>query len=677
MEIRTVLLILLAALTAITIVFYQYFYKNPRKGSLRIWLAGLRFIAIFSGLLLLINPKFTKNDYFLEKSNLILLIDDSSSMENSADKDEILDAIKAIESNSDLNDRFAIQQYAFGSNVVKKDSLHFNKTNTDIANALSTTDEIFTNSSNAVVLFTDGNQTLGRDYSFINLREEIDVNPIIVGDTTAYEDLSVGLVNSNTYAFLKNKFPIEANILYKGSKPISQLVTIAMNGRVVYRENIDFSLNENSKEVNVLLEAKSVGVKSIVIDVRPLENEKNRLNNTKEIAIEVIDEKTNVTIVSDMLHPDIGALKKAIETNEQRSVTIVKPTNNVDSFQETDIFILYQPNRKFKAIYDYIAKSKTNIFTITGTQTDWRYLNQVQQSFFKENFNQTEEILPVLNNAFGVFGLSDFTVEDFPPLKSNLGDLEFKKSAETILFQKIKGVSLDKPLFSILAENKSKEAILFGENIWKWRAQAFRSQQSFKNFDDFIGKLMVYLASDNQKSRLELDYVRIFDNPSIARIRASYFDESYSFDSNADIKINVNGRENNFSRESPMLLKGSFFEVDLSDLEVGEYDFIVTVEKENIKRSGTFKILNFDPEKQLLSANYTKLKDLADKTNGSLYFPNDMELLISDLSNSERFTPIQKSKQNVVSLIDFRILLGIIVLTLSLEWFIRKFNGLI
>ena len=81
MEIRTVLLIVLAAIAALTIVFYQYFHKTRKRGKLSIILASLRFCALFSGLLLLINPKFKKNEYSLEKTNLIVLVDDSSDFE--------------------------------------------------------------------------------------------------------------------------------------------------------------------------------------------------------------------------------------------------------------------------------------------------------------------------------------------------------------------------------------------------------------------------------------------------------------------------------------------------------------------------------------------------------------------------------------------------------------------
>lgn len=677
MEIHTVLLIILAAIAALSTVFFQYFYKNPRKGNLKITLAGLRFFSIFCALLLLINPKFTRHDYFLEKANLIVLVDDSSSMKDASEENSVESQVQKVLENEDLKERFSIQQYAFGTAIRQADSLRFDKKNTDISNALSTVDEIYVNGTNSVLLFTDGNQTLGKDYGYINLATDLSVNPVVIGDTTSYEDVSIGRVNVNTYAFLKNKFPIEATVLYKGSRSVSRTVTISLDGASVYKENIDLNKNRNSHTINALLEAKSVGIKSIRIDVQPLENEKNVVNNSKESAIEVIDEKTNVAIVSDVLHPDIGALKKSIEANEQRSVAILKPTVSIDRFEDTDIFILYQPNRTFRNVYEQLSKTRANTFTISGTKTDWGFLNQTQQSFFKENFNQDEEIIPILNNAFTIFGLGDFNVVDFPPLQNNLGDIDLKKNGETILFQQIRGVDLDKPLFTIIAENQQKEAVLFGENIWKWRAQVYRNNKSFKEFDDFIGKLMVYLASDNQKSRLELDFDLVFEDSSIAKIRASYFDESYNFDSNSNISIKIDGKQNGFSREAPMLLKGSFFEIDLSDLDAGEYDFRVTVEGENQKRSGSFKILDFNPEKQTISSNYSKLEKLANKTNGDIYFPNDMDLLIENLSSAEQYVPIQKSKQNVVSLIDFRVLLGIIVLTLSLEWFIRKFNGLI
>ncbi|HKL90014.1 MAG TPA: vWA domain-containing protein, partial [Allomuricauda sp.] len=673
MDLSTVILIILAVVAALTIVYFQYFYKNPRKGSLNITLAALRFVTLFCGLLLLINPKFVSKDYFIEKANLILLVDNSTSMEDSSSATEISQAIAQLKQDDALNERFTIYQYGFGNTITATDSIVFDQGNTDISNALSTLNDVFVNGNNAIVLFSDGNQTLGRDYEYINLNENSTVNPVVVGDTTQYKDISVGLINVNKFAFLRNSFPIETSIRYQGSRPVSSTVTVYINAKRVHQEQVNLNSAKNSQTLNTLVEAQSVGVKTIKIEVGTLDNERNTANNSKETAIEVIDEKTNMTIVSDMLHPDIGTLKKSVESNEQRSVTLVKPNTEQSILEESDLIILYQPNRNFRDVYEFLENSEANYLTITGSKTDWNFLNRAQESFTISGSRQPEDILPVLNNAFGLFGLGDFSVEEFPPLQGTLGDIQLNKNSEILMFQQLQGITLDKPLFTILTEGNSKEAVLFGEDLWRWRAQVYRNDQSFQKFDDFIGNLMVYLGSNRQRNRLELDYELVFDNASMAKIRASYFDESYQFDSNANISIAIKGKENGFSRVSPILLKGSFYQVDLSDLEAGEYNFTATVQDENLSRSGTFRILDFNSETQLISANYKKLERLAQENRGGVYFLDSLDDLQSNLSSSQQFLPVQKSRDNVVSLIDFRILLGLIVLSLALEWFIRKY----
>ncbi len=677
MELSTVLLIVLAVAAALALVYFQYYHKDPRKGSLKFILAALRFVTLFCGLLLLVNPKFVYRDYFIEKANLILLVDHSESMQEASSEGEIYQAIQQIKQDEAINERFAVHQYGFGDIVSVTDSIRFDQGNTDLSKALTTVNDVFVNGNNVIALFSDGNQTLGKDFEYINLKDNLTVNPVVVGDTTQYEDIAVGFINVNKYAFLRNTFPIETSVRYQGNSSASSTISIYLDGSRVHQERIELSAENNSRTIKTLVEAKSVGVKTIKIEIRPLDSERNVTNNSKETAIEVIDEKTNIAIVSDILHPDIGALKKSIESNEQRSVILLKPDATPSELEEIGLFILYQPNRNFKTIYDYLEKYGGNYLTIVGTKTDWNFVNASQNSFTVSGSRQQEDVLPILNNAFGLFGLGEFSVDDFPPLQGTLGEIELNKESETLMYQQLQGVNLDKPLFTILTERNKKEAILFGEDIWRWRAQTYRNEQNFKKFDDFIGNLMIYLVSNKQRNRLELDYELVFDNANLAKIRASYFDESYQFNANASISIKIEGEDNDFTRVSPLLLKGGFYEIDLSNLEAGTYKFTVKVEDENLNRSGTFRILDFNPEMQLISANYKKMGRLASKSNGHLYFLDNLDDLQSELTTSGKFLPVQKTKENVVSLIDFRILLGLIALSLTSEWFIRKYNGLI
>ena len=104
---------------------------------------------------------------------------------------------------------------------------------------------------------------------------------------------------------------------------------------------------------------------------------------------------------------------------------------------------------------------------------------------------------------------------------------------------------------------------------------------------------------------------------------------------------------------------------------------MVKSKDENISKSGGFKILEYNVEQQFLNANVSKLQNLATNSQGSSFFIDDINRLIERLLSDERFAIVQKSTKKVVPLIDWKFLLAFIALSLSAEWFIRKYNGLI
>ncbi|MBT8298765.1 MAG: VWA domain-containing protein [Maribacter sp.] len=676
MQTTTVLLIILAAVLALLIVLFQYFYKTKTKGKQRLLFSFLRFIALFSVFLLLVNPKFTKKEFTLEKANLLVLTDNSSSIGNIGAKDQVDSILQSLNSSIALSDKFNLEQYQFGKTLRISDSLTFTESATNIVQALKGLNTIYGNTTSAVVLLSDGNSTLGEDYEYYGENQKFPIYPIVLGDTTRYDDLRINSVNTNKYVFLKNRFPLEIFVSYEGLEDIQTEINVALDGKNVHSQKLNFTNDRNAKVVNLSLNAASVGLKTLRISLEPLINEKNTRNNSKTIAIEVIDEKTNVAIVSNVLHPDIGALKKSIESNEQRSVTIIKPTVDSKTLSDIDLFILYQPTFAFNRIFEFIKKAKTNFFVISGPKTNWNFLNSAQSAVTKNSYDQAEEVAPLINKGFSKFDISTLSMDDYPPLETNLGEVIINKGHEVLLRQRIKGADIGEPLLVLTESGFEREAVLFGENLWKWRVQNYREHQNFNDFDQMIGKIVLFLSSNDSRSRLVLNYESFYEGNSEAKIAATYFDESFTFDSDAEILLQLKQEGVEGAQEFPMLLKGNYYEVDLSNMTPGEYTFIVKVVNSNISKSGSFNILDFDVERQFTSSNYKKLNRLATSTGGSNYFPAQAKDLITDLMNENKFIPIQKSHQNVVSLLDFKILLAIILSALSLEWFIRKYYGL-
>lgn len=674
MQTETVLFIGLAAIVAILVTLYQYFFRRKRQGKLYVFLAFLRFLGVFGILLLLINPQIVTTTFAVEKPILNVLVDNTTSVQES--KNEIESILSILQNDSDLTERFEINKYAFGEDIKPIDSLTFMDKLTNIGQPVSTINEAYRRKQSAVLLISDGNQNIGRDYSYTTSPNKA-VYTVTVGDTTSYEDISIGPINTNTYAFLNNKFPLETYVRYQGNKEVPAFVEIIVGNRTIFSENIRLSETNNLKNISTLIDAYSVGLKKIQVKVSILPSERNTLNNLRETTVEVIDEKTNIGIISDVLHPDLGALKKSIESNEQRKVYILESNAPSESLEEIDIFFLYEPTRSFNAIFEYIKNKRSNYLIFTGVNTDFNFLNQVQNDFEVELGYPSQEVFGQLNSGFSNFDISDFDISNFPPLTSDAGPITMNNKADVLLDSEIRGVNINSPLLSVFGDESWKKGLWVGADVWRWRAQTYRNTNDFVNFDTFMGKLVRYFTANGQRDRLNLDYNTIYEGSNTAIITATYFDRAYIFDPNATLNITIVNTANQTSSTRSMAIRSGYYEVDLSDLGPGSYEFTLNVEGEEITKSGNFIISDFDLEKQFVSSNYRKMALLANNSGGSAYFPNQIGKLIEELSTNNNYVPTQKSVENIVSLIDYRILLAIILLAFTLEWFLRKYNGLI
>ena len=673
----TILYIAIAAVTALLLALFQYLYKSKIKSKLKYLLLALRAVSIFGILLLLINPKFESFTYFDEKPTLVIAVDNSESISYLKQDEKAREVVDALIGSSELNKRFDIETYSFGKSVSTLDSLNFNERQSNLELALNQFGEVYTNQTAPIVVLSDGNQTYGSDYSYLSKRIKQSVYPVILGDSTVYSDLSIKQLNVNRYVYLKNKFPVEVIANYSGKDVINTELKIWSGNSVVFRKSLQFNASKTSEIISTALIANSVGVKTYRVELVALDNEKNKVNNFKNFGVEVIDQKTNIALVYDVMHPDLGALKKSIESNEQRSVSILKPKELLNKINDFQLVILYQPNNNFKSILKEINDQKINTFIISGATTNWNVLNESQDYFKQKITNQTENYQASLNRNYGTFIVENLDFNSFPPLKSEFGSLQISVPHETLLFKTVNGITTEDILLATFEADATKHAILNGEDIWKWRAQSFINTNSFNNFDEFINKLVQYLSSNKKRKRINIDYKSFYNGNDDIIISAQYFNKNFEFDNSASLSIVLKNKENESIKEVPLLLNNGNYRVDLSGIDAGLYDFTVKHNSESVSASGSFQILEYNVEQQFLNADITKLKALASNSEGEAYFVNQANALIDNLLNDKGYSTIQKSTKNIVPLIDWKYLLGIIGLSLFAEWFIRKYNGLI
>ncbi len=664
----------MAVIAALGMAVFQYFYKTKSRSKTVIFLAILRFLGIFSMLLLLINPQIKSTILEVVKPKLVIAVDNSSSIKFLKSDDKTKDLVRDVRLNKALNDKFSIDYFSFDSTVKILDSLTFRKNRTNIREVLVSLDDVYKENA-VIILVTDGNQTLGNDYTFRTSKNT--VYPIVVGDTTKHIDLEISRLNANKYSFLGNNFPVEVFVNYNGKDPINPVLTVKSGNTTVFKENLDLNGEKNSEQVIFNLSASEVGIKNYRASLTYLTGEKNTINNHSNFSVEVIDEQSKVAIISDIKHPDLGMLKRAIESNKQRKVEYLTSNVTSNELNAYQLVILYQPTNSFRKVFEELENKEINSFIITGTQTDWNFLNRIQANFKKTVISQTEDYTADFNDNYGDFVVDNLSFEDLPPLHAYFGEVVFNSTHESILFQNIGGFKTESPLLATYLTNNRRGAVLFGENSWKWRALSFNKSKTFEGFDSFINKLVQYLAVKKEFNRIELTYVPIAYQNDLIKISASYFDSNYTLDTRAKLVLNLKNSQTNKTTQYPLLLNKNTYEINLSNLKSGDYSFSIKVEGQNILRSGNFTVLDYNIEQQFTYANMDALKVIAESSGGKLSHIDENSRSFKKLIDDTDYKSIQKSSEKIVPIIDWKWLLALIVLFFSLEWFIRKYRGLI
>lgn len=671
----TILLLISAFAIAFLVVYFHYFYKIKTRSNTILFLAFFRFCTVFGILVVLINPIFTFTSFLEEKTPLPIVVDNSSSINTLNASELVKSTYQKLLDNPKLRSKYEVQLYQFDKKVTRANQINFNGKQTNIDVVATTFKSSFRNKTYPIVLLSDGNQTTGRDYAF-SFAENTAVNPIIIGDTVTYPDLRIDQINTNKYAFLSNTFPVEIFLNYNGKKSVEAELQILQGNRIINKQKVLFSATNKSRIQTVLLPATAIGLQVYNVILVSKTKEKNNYNNQKKFAVEVIDQKSEIGLFSAINHPDVGSLKRAIETNMQRKVTVLSP-NEIANLEKFTVLIYYQPTVAFKALFSKANSLGLNAFVITGMSTDFTFLNQNQSFFEFKMSSQKEDFFADFNSDFNLFEMENFGFENFPPLQNPFGTCVEKGTYSSLLFSRIRTIATKSPLLVFIENQNQRTAFLMGENSWKWRLQSNVQNQTFNKYDRFIDKIIQFLNSDASRKNLLVTHENFYYSNDNIIIKAQYFNKNYEFDSKAQLSITLQNKETKEIKKYDLLKESTNFKVTLDGLASGKYSFKVEELGSKKYYNGSFEIVEFDIERQFTTPNVSKLTQLAYQTKGQVYMPNQTDELISKLLANQKYNPTQKEVTKKVPLIDFKLLLTALLLFLAIEWLVRKYNGLL
>ena len=682
---------LLAAITAaIGVSLFMYFRNRDNtelsKNRVR-FLMILRFLSFFFIAFLLLSP-FIKSLKKITRNPVIITVwDNSSSVVSTPDSVKTVAEIEKIREQikNELSSKYTLVEYAFGEKAKIAETLNFDEKKTDYSEAINTViNNHFNENVGALIMVGDGIYNQGKNP--VNLLSEINFPVFTVGfgDTTEVVDSRIQDIRVNRTSFSGNKFPVEIDARYSKLKGKPILLTVVGENKeiasvVVTPPNQNFFYTHE-----FILDAGEAGLKHFTIKTAPAENEHNTKNNQAGFVINVLEKKQKILILSDGPHPDIGAIKNTLDLQTTYDVSVYTEEPFPANLKDFNLVILNQLPTSGKSAADIVKnaeKSRIPILFIVGNKTFLPQLNALSQgAVINPLAGSGEEAQASLNKSYSTFNLSDDFKEivlRFPPLQVSFADYALDAGFTPLLYQKIMNIETTKPLIATGTINGRKTGFIFGEGIWRWRLYNYSVNQNQALFNELVNQLIQYLALRQNEDNFIIDFKPVYAETDDIILKAEVYNDAFERLTSQEVKIKIQN-ENNEEFEFTFDIQGNNYLLNAGHFPVGDYTFSASVDISGkiFNETGRFTITPVNFENLDLRANHNMLYQIAVQSGGRFYAPNETEKLIADVQGNKRLKATSYFQEMINEMLNLKWLFFIVLLLLSVEWFLRKFWGL-
>ena len=653
-------------------ISYAYFlYRKEPLIKIKVkkrllFLTRTVFITVLT--ILLLNPVLKSIQKSKHNPIVILAQDISESIEDSFSQKMLTEISK------ELND-FQVHKFSFSDNVNKGFSDDNNGLTTNYSNLFKDIKSRFANQNIAgMVLASDGLYNSGSNPLFDN-NFNFPIFPIAQGDTSIKRDVSVTKVSKNEIAFLGNNFPLEITLSAQQCKGENIQIEIFYKGKKILTENRIISTIDEYHKIKFNPIAEEVGLQSYKILVSQLLNEKNIINNSYTAYVEVIDSRYKILLLTEKNHPDLAAYKNAVGKNKNYALEQVNVSDFKGNFEAYQLVVIFGI-KEINPILSQIEKSKIPLLVFDIQQNSH---SKLTSSFIFKSRGGLNEVKAVKSEFFSKFTFSPELlnlIQDAPPLQTPFGKYTLQIGAELVIAQQIGAELTTKPIILVEESNGRKSAFIRAEGFWKWKLYDYANSNNNLAFDELFSKLTQYLVLQVDKSKFRIDYKKQFAENSNIYLEALLYNESYELVNDKDISLVIqNDVGDKFIYEFSKTTES--YNLNVGVLEIGKYTFLAKVQGSKLSKKGSFDIKAIQLEQLNTVANHNLLFQLANISGGKLFYPNQLDEIIPAIKKSRNNLITFSSKEKLKGMIDIPLILLILLFLISLEWFLRKYNGMI
>ena len=663
-----------------------YSKKTPWPPVINYLLGALRFVVVTFLCFLLLGPYFKAITNTIEKPTIVVAVDNSQSVglftnkkTLAAVKSNLNQIIRNLEAADIQVDIKTLELQTKGPDDLS--GITYTNPVTNLDELLSHVQSVYQNKNLAgVVLVSDGIQNQGKSPAFSEFG--FTIYPVAVGDTVLKKDISIPGLLYNKIAFTGNNFPLVAEVASEGFSG-SAVVLLKENGRVLDRKNVVLQASSQPVRAEFTLTGTEPGKKHYEITVVPQKGEFTTLNNTKHAYLEIMKGKLRILIAAATPHPDIKALRAAIETNENFETALYIPGVFPFKPEPYDVAVLHQLPSKLQPTNEalaYVQQKKIPALYIIGGMTDVPAFNNIRAGLaITPRGNQLDQVTPAVNPNFKKYQVNEKATTDFgkyPPAEVPFADFALAPNTETILYQQVGQVKTNKPLLTAQISNDQRNAVLVADGIWQWRLTEAAASEKPTIFDNLMVSTMQLLTAQQNRKRLNVYPVQDEYLVSDAvRFEGDVYNTVFEKIYGQEITLRVRDEKNKIRTFSFINGEG-FSGLDIGNLPGGVYSYTAStiLDGKTEQDKGEFVVQDLQLEALNALADHDLLHQLGQKTGSRLYYPNQTEQLQQAILSADYKNVIYENEK-MEDLINLKWLFFALLFLVSAEWFMRKYYG--
>lgn len=651
-------------------------------------MALARFVVVTVLAILLLKPLIQSESQKIEKPIVVIAQDDTESIvfdkDSSYYRGEYQTKLsQLIES---LSEDYEVKLFSFGDQISDSIRFNFDQKQTDLSQLFGEIESrYYGRNLGAVILASDGIYNKGNNPLYgSDFMNSTTIYTIALGDTNKKKDLAISNVAHNKLAYLGNDFPVEVVIrsdFFNGEKC---KVSILKNGQILASEITDITSANQVISVPFKIEAKNVGKQIYSIQVDPLNDEFTLVNNQQDILIEVLDNKQKILMVTASPHPDIAAMKGAVEKNVNYEVNVVSIEDYKGGLDEYSLVVLHQipsVNGGEQKLIKDLETSKLPCLFVIGGQTNIAAFNNLKSGLTIVGPKGTTDAKPSINNGFTGFTIEDGVkqlIPNLPPIQIPFAsDYKVTNAVKVLLYQKIGNAVTNYPLIGFSSDDDSKTGFVVGEGIWRWKFQDFIKNNNNIAFESMVTKMIQFLALKEDKSKFRVSSESEFLENEKVIFNAELYNDIYELVNESEVNITITNENGDEYPVKTFSKAGKSYRLDAGNFSPGKYNYkaVTSFNGKTYTVEGDFVVKELKVEFANTVADYSLLFNLADKTGGKLFSKDDFSALKEELKENNKIAAVSYVNQELTDVIKWKWILILILTLLSLEWFLRKRYG--